>query len=249
VRYSRILFFVALAIVVLFIGCSQVDDQQTNPVSGIVDPGIVSMRLHWDTRTAIQLEAFYALSTSYNGGSSQSIGGYAVSDWNYIYNDLNAYDFEKDYYGANASEYSSYFDEETLEDYGMDGDYGRGGQCRHFADLILYRSGTYQSGLPTYQQVINDYDGSRNYTKLAGQVYVGDLIQSKTVNGHTAVVVAILAGTAGVNVTSVDVVDANWIGGAGNEIIGRHYFNTAPQGGLSDLDEYIGIDVLDLGAN
>lgn len=245
-RYSRILFFVALAMVVLFVGCSQVDDQ-SNPVS--VDNTNIFARLHWDTRTAIQLEAFYALNTSHNGSSTEDIGGYAVSDWNYIYSDSNAYVVEKARYGDDASNYSSYYND--LEGYGMDGnDHGRGGQCRHFADLIMYRSGTYQSGLPSYQSVINDYNGSRNYTKLAGQVYVGDLIQSKTVNGHTAIVVAILAGTAGSNVTSVDIIDANWLD---TEVIGRHPISVIGdgQGGngtLSDLDEYIGIDVLDLGA-
>jgi len=180
VRYSKIMFFVTLAMMVLFVGCSKVDDQ-SNPVS--VDNTNIFARLHWDTRTAIQLEAFYALNTSHNGGSTEDINGYAVSDWNYIYSDSNAYVAEKNHYGDDASEYYSYYHD--LEDYGMDDDdHGRGGQCRHFADLILYRSGTYQSFLPTYQQVINDYNGSSNYTKLAGQVYVGDLIQYE--NGKRA---------------------------------------------------------------
>ena len=204
----------------------------------------VSGRLHWDTRTAIKLEAFYALNPAHNGGSSKSIGGWLVSDWRYLTSDMNAYNVAKGWYGGNSSVWSMFWSNPVR--YALYGGYGRAGQCRYFVNLIMFRSGTYQSPLPTYNNVVYDFNHGRSYTKMAEQVRKGDILQRRSPD-HTAIVVAIIRGQEGQSVRAVDVVDANYVGGRGNEIIGRHILDVN-YSGVADLDDYIAIDVVALGA-
>lgn len=223
---------------------------------------IPDLRLASDTREAIKYECFYALNPGHHGGSNKNIGGWAASDWNYLASDLWAYRVLKDWFGGCSSMWKGPHSADPTwgcwptkskgqycfycypHNYGLYDWFGRGGQCKYFANLILVRSGTYRYKLPTYQQVIDDYNGSRNYTKLAGEAEVGDVLQTKWVNGHTAVVVEILSGTPGEWSTSIDVVDSNFIG---DEIIGRHILDIN-YSGIWDLDNYIAIDMIKLGA-
>ncbi|MEK7158325.1 MAG: hypothetical protein AAB733_02015 [Patescibacteria group bacterium] len=222
----------------------------------------ISLRLGSNDREAVKLECFYALNPSHNGTSGKKINGWTVSDWNYLASDLNAWSAVRDCYGSawcgldgNATYsgcshggYSWHMIKGSKScyrypsAYGYQDGYGRGGQCRYFGNLILYRSGTGKR-LPTYTAVINDYNSSpRRYTKLGGEARVGDLLQTKWSNGHTAVVVQILEGREGVWSPKLDVVDANFVGGDGAEIIGRHILDVNASG-TSDLDNYIAIDL------
>ncbi|MBI2984620.1 MAG: hypothetical protein HYY50_03275 [Candidatus Kerfeldbacteria bacterium] len=94
-----------------------------------------------------------------------------------------------------------------------------------------------------YQKYIDDYNsGRREMTKPVSQVQVGDVIQSKVKDGHTAIVVHIVTWDAQGRVVAVEVVDSNFVGGAHNEIIGRHLVSTSGSG-YGDLDNYIALDL------
>lgn len=211
----------------------------------ITQPGLA--RLSTNPRWAIVLEARLAV-TGWDWRVSRSIGGWAVSDWNYLASDWNAYKVMKLWYGTNASVWSIYYTNAVR--YGFYNNYGRAGQCVHFTNLILYRSSTYQKVLPSYASCRIDYGdnaGSRNYTKHFSKVLIGDILRSKKDNGHTGIVSAILAGVPGVSVTAVDMIDCNFVGGSGQEIIGQHVISTSGSD-LGDLDNYYAVDVIKLGA-
>lgn len=255
----------------------QLGDNLVNPDSLQVP---ILTRLDPDPRIAVREECFYALDPGHGGRSSKSINGWTVSDWNYMNTDPNAYNWIKArmsqycscwYISSDASYIRNYWSGygygvkpvsfyQNLSGYGYypnnQNGYGRGMQCRSFVRLILYRSGVYQSTwFPSYAEAINDYNrgaGYRTYTKPFSQLRVGDVIQTSWANGHTAIVVQILAGVEGQSVTSIDVVDANYVGGDGNEIIARHIISRIASGqpgngGVGDLDSYIGIDLIALG--
>ncbi len=230
----------------------QTDDTQiqviTNPNDTIVSEQLVestfvAARLAGDPRQAVIQEGYYALNPGHYGYSSKYINGCAVSDWNYLANDLNAYSLLKgsNWYGSYASGWSLFYSNPSA--YGFSGGYGRGGQCVYFANLLTYRSGVYQAIFPTYATCLNDYNGARRYTKPYRNIQPGDIIRTYATNGHTAIVVAVLAGTPGSSVTSVDVIDANYIG---NEIIGRHIISSSGSGN-GDLDNYYAVDLIALG--
>ncbi len=217
-------------------------------------------RLSADPRQAIKLECFYALSRSVSGTSSRQINGDAVSDWNYLCNDLNAYTVMRDHYSGNSSVQDDFFTSPrgsnglwpAPTDYGLQDGIGRAGQCPYFANLILYRSATYWDNnrfLRSYSFYINDWGngyGPRQHTKPAREARISDVIQSKKVNGHRAIVVKIMIGQEGSTVTSVDVIDSNFVGGRDQEMIGRHVIASIPtgqprNGTLSDLDSYFAL--------
>ncbi|MFA5030022.1 MAG: hypothetical protein WC495_00325 [Patescibacteria group bacterium] len=212
--------------------------------------GNVAYRLSNDTRTAVWLEALYALCGS-DFKVGRAINGMAAGDNNYCATDLNAYNYIKSHYGtAYASVWSLYFS--NINSYAFYGGFGRGGQCRGFANLIWYRGTNWHNMLYSYQTFIDDYAkpaNQRRWTKPYNQARRGDIIQYRT--GHTAVVEAILGGTEGSSVYSVDVIDANWVGGDGQEIIGRHPISRitsgSGNGGINDLDQYIVIDCIAAG--
>jgi hypothetical protein len=57
------------------------------------------------------------------------------------------------------------------------------------------------------------------------------------------IVVAILAGTEGSSVTSVGVIDCNFIA---NEVVGMHTVSTSGSG-YGDLDNYYAVDLIAMG--
>ncbi|MBI2984621.1 MAG: hypothetical protein HYY50_03280 [Candidatus Kerfeldbacteria bacterium] len=143
--------------------CSRSRERLLAPVvwpdssSGFRKPRAVPERLATDSRKAIQLECFYALSNTASGSSRNKIGGNYVSDWKYLLSDVAAYTKLKNHYGDNSSlwtddRFPSFFSnmgyythmKEKWTRSGPYGElatfYGRGGQCRYFANLILYRS-------------------------------------------------------------------------------------------------------------
>lgn len=196
-------------------------------------------RLASDPRQAIRLEAYFAIRTAHDGGWSQTYRGWPTSNWSYLLNDPNAYSVIKGWFGGNASLWTGWPSYFTNMDVYSRTNLSRGGvaqadvlshagQCRGFANLILYRSGTFQSRLPAYG---SNPAGYRSFS----QIRVGDVIETTWANGHTAVVVEILAGVEGRSVTSVRVVDSNFIG---DEVIGMHTISVTNSGTVSDLRSY-----------
>ncbi|MBI5404804.1 MAG: hypothetical protein HY976_01130, partial [Candidatus Kerfeldbacteria bacterium] len=118
---------------------------------------------------------------------------------------------------------------------------GRDGQCRFYVNLVLFRSEAYwdhDRTLWPYSTYRDDYVSKRMaMTKPIGDVMEGDVIQSTWPKLHTAIVVKIMAYNSQGKVTSVDVVDCNFVG---PEIVGRHIINTSGSG-VGDLDNYIAL--------
>lgn len=179
-------------------------------------------------------QAYYALDQSANGTSSKTIGGNYAGDWNWLTSD-GSYSTVRGWFGCNSSDwavngdscpqlagwvsfYSNPWQYGYINSYSPQLNfYGRGGQCVYFVNLVLYRAGAYGQlpNLPTmWVQSIS-----------ISNVQPGDVLQRYNVPGqinHVAIAVQVYK-TNGV-VTSVDVVDSNWITdyGANMEIIGRH---------------------------
>jgi hypothetical protein len=191
-------------------------------------------------RNKVVQEAYFALSFAANGTSHQTINGNYAGSWNWLDSDYNAYRKVASWYGCNASDwavpgdgsgcypydrYVSFYSNPSGYGYSSIGSpyalFGRGGQCVYFANLVVYRSGVYTGSFGLLRDMWNV--GNPNMH----QVQFGDVIQrfddpSGAIN-HVAIVVAVYT-TAG-SVTSVDVIDSNWVsdsGAANHEIIARY---------------------------
>ncbi len=244
--------FLAIALTMtppLLIGCSE--ESPTSMSSGEsseIQPQ--PTRLLPDPREAVVAECLLAV-MGWDWDVDRQVGGNAAGDWNYLADDLNAYAVLKGWYGGNCSLWDppkpSYYTNPT--GYGFYQSYGRGGQCPHFANLILYRSGVWQHQLHSYAACLADYNrgpGRRQFTKPASESRIGDVIRtfdSDSPGCHTAIVVKLMAGGYGTPVTSVDIVDSNFIG---DEMIGRHVISRSGSG-VNDLDNYYAIDLIALG--
>lgn len=105
---------------------------------------------------------------------------------------------------------------------GQYGAIGRGGECKYFANLILFRSGSYKGRLPSYAEIM------ANSTSNFQAAREGDILVSSLLP-HVAIVVEIKRDTNG-NVSHLDVIDANWLRdtpGGWREVIGRHSLSIA----------------------
>lgn len=232
---------------VMFVGCDQTKNADPVAPEIQVQPPPV-LRLSSDPREAVVLEARYSLRPQI-WGPYKSLNGNAVSEWRYILDDSNAWKVVTGWYGnANCSllKYSGsliFWTDPYL--YALLYGYGHGGQCPFYANLVIYRSGVYRSkAIPSYKACRDDYNGHRYFTKPANQLRPGDILRTKSgVAYHTAIPVEVLAGKSGSSVTSVDVIDSNFIG---NEIIGMHTLKTS-NSGLSDLDNYFAVDLIKMG--
>lgn len=185
---------------------------------------ISEARLSNNNRRAVVLECFYALRPSYDGSCDKTINGNCVSNWNYINTDPNAYITVLGWYGCLSSNWTKSGDGSDCYNnnypvsfwtsyayyYGYYNSYGRGGQCKYFANLILYRSESYQIALPSYSVM------AQNAESNLSKAIQGDILFSTSVP-HTAIVVELKP-------TGLDVVDTNYVtdGGSNQEIIGRH---------------------------
>ncbi len=194
-------------------------------------------------RQKVVAKAYYALDTAANGTSSQTLSGNYVGDWDLLDSDYTSYNTVKGWYGCNSSDwavsgdgsgcadtepYVSFYSNPSGYGYSTIGvpyaDFGRGGQCTYFVNLVVYRSGVDTSSFPTLATM------HAAGTSISA-VQVGDVIQRYNVTGltnHVAIVVAVY--TSGGSVTSVDVVDSDWVsesGAANHEIIARHNFTAA----------------------
>ena len=194
-------------------------------------------------RRAVVLGAFYALRPSHDGGCDKTVKNgnniYCVSNWNYLYDDLSAYSVVKVWYGCNSSLWrfagdgsgcswptapASFYFRSKPSAYGYYGGYGRGGQCKYFANLVLYRSGSDQRQLPNYVDMwgSNGIHMEKDLTKAVP----GDVLSSDpNMPPHTAIVVEIKKDPATGKIVGLDVIDSNWIKDtvdANREVIGRH---------------------------
>jgi len=206
-------------------------------------------------RDAVIREAFYALSPSASGLSSRTIttsqGIMVAGDWNYLWSDQAALSaMLAKYEQANSSVWRRYpypYQYRATStpnigysplwggrsEYGAYGGYGRGGQCKFFANLVLYRSSGYRLQLPTYSTM-------QYYTRSVGYARPGDVIfrYGSNLTPHVAIVTKILSGDPNSGtVTSVDVVDANWCNRC--EIIQRHPISGST---LTQFRVYTGAD-------
>jgi len=200
-------------------------------------------------RRAVVLECFYALRPSHDGGCDKTIttpyGTWCVSSWNYLNSDPNMYLTVRNIYSCDSSVWTTSGDGSPCHNYnspvsfwmnygynyGDYGSYGRGGQCKYFANLILYRSGSYQKASPAYSDIINnplDYETNMQNAK-EGDVLVTLNEGSANNIPHTAIVVEIKK--SGTTVTGLDVIDSNYVsdinGVAGREVISRHLLSIA----------------------
>lgn len=241
---------VVLPMLAVLAGCSKENpvspvitaEQTATPAdttqTGRIDkPGVGPSRLHPDNRIAIQYECYYALRQSWGYISWQSATSTAQrSNWAYLLSDPNAHSKAVEWYGADASMWKgwpSYYSNMDVYSWTALNRYGQntgtvrshGGQCRSFAALILYRAGVRTTKLPTYGASARPYY----------QIRIGDVIETNTVNGHTAVVVGIVEGAAGSSVRKVVVVDSNWIG---DEEIGMHVIAVTSGPGVGNLANY-----------
>ena len=194
-------------------------------------------------RRAVVLEAFYALRPSHDGSCDRTIpsptgegSGRCISTWNYLASDAYAYSVVKGWYqhDCDSSEWSMPGDGSNCRNsypfsfynnvygYGYsNGPYGfvgRGGQCKFFANLVLYRSGAHQGRIPTYDELPSQ--GESNLTL----VRPGDVLFRP--HFHIAIVVEVKRNSSGA-VTGLDVIDSNWISDNGlqsREVIGRHLY-------------------------
>jgi hypothetical protein len=236
-------------------GCEELP---TQPEGSTFDPSTAldPKRLSPDDREAVILEALISLRPDLycSDRPYKAINGMAVSEYNYLEGDGPAYADLRNQYGTGYAslrpEWAFYT---NIHVYGLYGGYGRGGQCAYFANLILYRSGVYRRKFPTYALCYNDFNGARRYTKAVRDLKPGDVIRTKTANGHTAIVIAILSRNSDGSVKAVDVIDSNfvsWPNTSKQEIIGRHPLTRGDsRGGVQDLNNYYGLDLIKLVAN
>lgn len=195
-------------------------------------------RLSNNNRRAVVLECFYALRPSADGSCDKTINGNCVSNWNYINNDTYAYGVIKNWYSCYSSEWVTSGDGSACYNYnapasfysnvasygygtfgGSYGSIGRGGQCKYFANLILYRSGSDQRAFPNYATMFTNVE-----TDMTKAVQGDVLITMNEGSGynipHTAIVVELKSD-------DLDVIDANYLKDLsgtsyGREVIGRH---------------------------
>lgn len=210
----------------------------------IFQPATARAGLSSNPRRSAVLECFKALRPSHDGSSNKFINGNAVSDWNYLYDDYSAYITVKNfsvYKPCYASDWaftnegcyyghpeSSFYSDPWNYGYGYFGGtanpVGRGGQCKFFANLVLYKSGSHTAAFPSYADMWSNGETNLNTVKE------GDVIIKYTgtsSGNHTAIVVEIKRNYYG-QITGLDVIDSNYISDIGTtrnrEVIGRHLF-------------------------
>ncbi|MEK7195015.1 MAG: hypothetical protein AAB667_02060 [Patescibacteria group bacterium] len=201
-------------------------------------------RLSNNNRRAVVLEAFYALHPGHGGWSDKWIGPNCASNWNYLANDSNAYGVVKNWSGYGCSFASvwkvsgdgcsssgwpaSFFNNMVSYGYGSFsgwyGSVGRGGQCKYFANLILYRSESHQAMFPSYATMWSNTETNLALAKEGDVILTVD----QGITNHVAIVVEVKK--SGSTVTGLDVIDANWVtdnGTTNREVIARHLFSLA----------------------
>ena len=193
-------------------GCSGDKDEGTSlePVVGEGGGNPVPLGQYWGNR--IVSEAFYSLNQSRTGGSNVSYHGWAMSDWNYVESDRDA-DKRISWYIGGCGNRGGAGGTVSLQDYNSTWKTcHKGGYCKYFVDLVLYRSSYGWGGnkhlvLPS---------GTSYATRSVYDAQPGWVLQSSM--PHSGIVVARYGG-------GLDVIDSNWVGGDGNYAISRHFMS------------------------
>lgn len=183
-------------------------------------------------RQAIVNEAYYAVTGSqyYCPYVGSGYNDKLVGRYNYLLSDVGAYWHTREGQWkvrypdwAVSSNSDSYLRQLLLDGnlpaYGLAGGVGRGGQCKYFANLVLYRAEVAGADpMPTYGHLRGR---SSRYARPGDILFRDDFPK----NRHTAIVVRVLQGNPNSGtVTRVQVVDSNWVYGGGKEIIGIHNY-------------------------
>lgn len=94
----------------------------------------------------------------------------------------------------------------------------RGGQCKAFTNLVAYRSGVYQNPYYAFREFPHDSKIENQPFAVHGTLKPGDILRRTTATGspHSVIVVRRLSWPR------IIVVDSNWVGGPGREIVGSH---------------------------
>ncbi|MDD5566950.1 MAG: hypothetical protein PHH01_02030 [Patescibacteria group bacterium] len=206
-----ILAVLTLGLIVLA-GCSDQETLQpdSSAYDDIEDTHGIPLAQYWGDR--IVSEAFYALNQSRSGGSTVSYHGSAMSDWNYVESDRGA-DRRVAWWIGSCTARGGAGGIARLKDWdGNWKDCHRGGYCRFFANLVLYRS---SYGWGNGKHLVLPRSGTGYALEDVHQAQPGWILQSAM--PHTAIVVVVYS-------YGLDVVDANWVGGNGNFAISRHLY-------------------------
>jgi hypothetical protein len=149
-------------------------------------------------------EACYALSQNRSGTSRLMYQGSYMGDW--------PYPWAGDCCNALSRVTSLMYGGNTTWRGGLGtwNGYQQGGQCKFFVNLVLYRS---SYGYPGGHLFLPSQYGYANRSWRDAQP--GWVIQAPADNPHTALVLSNGGGW-------LDVIDANWVAGAGRYLISRH---------------------------
>lgn len=115
--------------------------------------------------------------------------------------------------------------------YGYQGNRSRGGQCKGFVNLVLYRSGVYHGSNWSFKTLPSDASAMMANQPWATYATIspGDVLRRP--GGHALIVVRKISNG------QVVVVDSNWVGGDGAEAIGTHVLGFSGSGN-SNLGNY-----------
>lgn len=180
-----------------------------------------------NNRQSVVDEAYYSYSGVHGSSSSSPL------TWNYLLSNVGAYWHTRDLWGnpgvsgryypvvpfmtntAN-SQMRNYFVSGNIPAYGRYGGSLRGGQCKYFANLVLYRAGVSNvDPMPTYSNM-------QANSKAANYAKAGDVLFKNGV--HTAIVTKVRYGSSSAGtVTSVEVIDSNAVG---DEMIRKHIISS-----------------------
>ena len=220
----------------LFVGCSSEqaptapDALSQSPPGETGQPGTEveegsnqpGMNKYWGDN--IVSEAFYALSQSRSGGSSKKYKDsnnnvWTMADWNWAKTDRDADGHVSRYIGCEDKWDDNcwscnYYRGKT----GKKNGYYRGGECKFFANLVLYRS-SYGWGDGKHLAIPHLYSYANRSVRDADKGWVIQAPQypGKDYGQHTAIVVHKYPG-------GLDVVDSNFTG-PGEHYIARHFMS------------------------
>jgi hypothetical protein len=184
-------------------------------------------------RQAVVNECWYAMTGQPYTCGGKWYKGYLVSAWNYMASDMSALRIVGGWYQwrtyAGWSPYYTYY---INPSYGYYGGVGRGGQCKFFVNLILYRSEADQRLLPSWSTMWN------NYSAPVDNVREGDLIFNRKWYSsgwvyHIAIVV--YRGS-----TNVGLIESNYI---------EPCWNPQTQCGIGEIISYRSITINELKTN
>lgn len=108
--------------------------------------------------------------------------------------------------------------------YGFQGNRSRGGQCKGFVNLVLYRSGVYHGSNWQFKMLPPDSSTTMHNQPMATYATItpGDVLRRP--GGHAVIVVRKISSN------QIVVVDSNWLGGDGYEAIGSHTLSFSGSG-------------------